>query len=599
MFQFTENPYSCQRFFSREVKIGNTALGGSNPIRIQSMCNTATMDTLATVEQSIRMIEAGCEYVRITAPGIKEAEHLAVIKNELYIRGFTTPLIADIHFNPKAAEVAAAIVEKVRINPGNYVDRNTDKFEFSEEEYRDELQRIAERLFPLIEICKKNQTALRLGSNHGSLSNRILNRYGDTPKGMVESAMEFIRICEQFDFRNLVLSMKSSNVKVMIASTRLLVATMKEEGMNYPIHLGVTEAGDAEDGRIKSAGGIGALLEDGIGDTIRVSLTEEPELEIPVARKIIDYYKNREIKEETEVQQTEYPVDPYRYARRTSQCIDNIGGFMPVAVFAKDAGGKADYSIGGNKIKNNGTMQEFELISAWNQPDEIKNDENIRFIILTNPQSLDFKDNALKESLKNQKNLIFITAFEGEGIKNHRLFFAQLLKANIQMPVIVKRTYHCQDKECFQIQAAADYSALLHDGFCDGIWLENPNFSDEEITATSFAILQASGVRITRTEFIACPSCGRTQFNIQAALKSIKERTSHLKGLKIAVMGCIVNGPGEMADAHYGYVGAGAAKISLYKGKNLVEKNIPETEAIEKLIGLIKQNGDWKEIAEV
>ena len=565
MNQFIENPYNYQRFKTRIVKIGNTALGGDNPIRIQSMTNTDTMNTDATVAQSIRMIEAGCEYVRITAPGVKEAENLANIKNKLLKKGYQTPLIADIHFNPKAAEIAASIVEKVRINPGNYVDRNTGKFEFTDKEYQEELVRIAERIFPLIEICKKNQTAIRIGTNHGSLSNRIINRYGDTPKGMVESAMEFIRILNGFDFNNLVLSMKSSNVKVMIASTRLLVAKMKEEGFNYPIHLGVTEAGDAEDGRIKSAAGIGALLHDGIGDTIRVSLTEDPEFELPVARKIIDFYNKTvvEVKSESSV----FPVNPYQYSRRKSLLINEIGSNQAVKIVGDI---NADYSFINNQLKNNITVLPIDYVI-------IDNIEEFEIEILQKKLS----DKILVFDLKTQNSF------------QERKLFSLLNKYQIVLPVIIKKTYNIADLELFQMKAAADFNALLVDGFVDGIWIENPNFDLGLITKTSFNILQACGVRISKTEFISCPSCGRTQFRIMDALKLIKERTSHLKGLKIAVMGCIVNGPGEMADAHYGYVGAGNGRITLYKGKEVVEKNIPENEALDKLIELIKANGDW------
>jgi len=566
MQQFTDNPYIYHRFQSRVVLIGNTPMGGHHPVRIQSMCNTDTMDTMATVTQTIRMIEMGCEYVRITAPGIKEAENLAVIKNELHKRGFTTPLIADIHFNPKAAEIAAAIVEKVRINPGNYIDRNTGKYDFSDQEYQQELGRIAERLLPLIEICKRNQTSIRIGTNHGSLSNRIISRYGDTPNGMVESAMEFIRILHGFDFHNLVLSMKSSNVKVMTASTRLLVASMKKEGYNYPIHLGVTEAGDAEDGRIKSAAGIGALLHDGIGDTIRVSLTEDPEIELPVARKIIALFKPNTSK--SKPKSLIFPVDPFQYTRRESIAINGIGGNHAVAIIG-DA--KADFSVQNNELNDNKTLQPLDYINF--------------------EKMTDVSENILKSI--NQKKVL-ITSFTENASMQERMFFAFLLQHHITLPVIVKKTYTTDDKESFQMKAAADLNTLLVDGFCDGIWIENPNFSVEMITETSFAILQACGVRITKTEFIACPSCGRTQFKIQDALKTIKERTSHLIGLKIAVMGCIVNGPGEMADAHYGYVGSGNGRITLYKGKKVIEKNIPENEAVDKLIALIKINGDWK-----
>jgi (E)-4-hydroxy-3-methylbut-2-enyl-diphosphate synthase len=565
MNQFIENPYNYQRFKTRIVKIGNTALGGDNPIRIQSMTNTDTMNTDATVAQSIRMIEAGCEYVRITAPGVKEAENLANIKNELLKKGYQTPLIADIHFNPKTAEIAASIVEKVRINPGNYVDRNTGKFEFTDKEYQEELVRIAERIFPLIEICKKNQTAIRIGTNHGSLSNRIINRYGDTPKGMVESAMEFIRILNGFDFNNLVLSMKSSNVKVMIASTRLLVAKMKEEGFNYPIHLGVTEAGDAEDGRIKSAAGIGALLHDGIGDTIRVSLTEDPEFELPVARKIIDFYNKTVVEDKSET--SVFPVNPFQYSRRKSLLINEIGSNQAVKIVGDI---NADYSFINNQLKNNTTVLPIDYVF-------IDNIEEFEIEILQKKLS----DKILVFDLKTQNSF------------QERKLFSLLNKYQIVLPVIINKTYNIADLELFQMKAAADFNALLVDGFVDGIWIENPNFDLGLITKTSFNILQACGVRISKTEFISCPSCGRTQFRIMDALKLIKERTSHLKGLKIAVMGCIVNGPGEMADAHYGYVGAGNGRITLYKGKEVVEKNIPENEALDKLIELIKANGDW------
>lgn len=565
MNQFTENPYHYQRFKTREVKIGNTALGGNNPIRIQSMTNTDTMNTEATVAQSIRMIEAGCEFVRITAPGVKEAENLANIKNELIKRGYHTPLIADIHFNPKAAEIAAAIVEKVRINPGNYVDRNTGKFEFTDKEYQEELERISERIFPLIEICKKNQTAIRIGTNHGSLSNRILNRYGDTPEGMAESAMEFIRILNAFDFNNLVLSMKSSNVKVMIASTRLLVAKMKTEGFNYPIHLGVTEAGDAEDGRIKSAAGIGALLHDGIGDTIRVSLTEDPEFELPVAQKIADFYTKTN--SENIAETSNYPVNPYQYNRRKTLKINDIGNNQTVKIVGDN---NADFSYKNNQLVNNKTSLAIECLIV----DDINN----------------FVNDTLHKNLSDK---ILVLDLKTQNSFQERKLFSLLNKYKNEIPVIIKKTYNTTDLEGFQMKAAADFNALLTDGFCDGIWIENPNFSVEIITKTSFNILQACGVRISKTEFISCPSCGRTQFRIMDALKLIKERTSHLKGLKIAVMGCIVNGPGEMADAHYGYVGAGNGRITLYKGKKVIEKNIAESEALDKLIELIKANGDW------
>ena len=546
---YTDLPFSFQRFLSREVHIGTTPLGGSNPIRIQSMTNTDTMDTEATVAQTIRMIEAGAEYVRITAQGVKEANNLAEIKNMLLQKGHTTPLIADIHFNPKAAEVAAAIIEKVRINPGNYVDRNTGKISFTEEEYADELKRITERLFPLIAICKQHKTAIRIGTNHGSLSERIMSRYGDTPKGMVESAMEFITICRSFDFHNIVLSMKSSNIKVMVQSTRLLVARMKEEGMNYPIHLGVTEAGDGEDGRIKSAGGIGALLQDGIGDTIRVSLTEDPEFELPVARKIVDFATYNLSKEAiiTHNNTLHYPINPFIYTKRKTNSFTNIGGNNQVEVFDI------------NTIKTYNSINKIEDINAINSEEAV------------------------------------VFNFNNNGIKQEREAFSNLINKDNRSPVIVRKNYEMNTLEDLQIKAAIDFSSLLVDGLCDGICIHNPYFTKEQLNETMLAVLQATGVRITKTEYISCPSCGRTQFRIQDGLKEIRQRTSHLKGLKIAVMGCIVNGPGEMADAHYGYVGAGNGKITLYKGKEVIEKNIDEALAVDALINLIKHNGDWKE----
>ena len=565
MKSFTDNPFQYKRFHTREVSIGNLPLGGNNPIRIQSMTNTDTMDTEATVLQCIRMKEQGCEYVRIATPGIKEAENLEKIKNTIIQKGYNIPLIADIHFNPKAAVVAAGIVEKVRINPGNYIDRNTGKTIFSEVEYNEETEKVKQRLAPLINICKKNGTAIRIGTNHGSLSNRIVSRYGDTPKGMVESAMEFIRILNNFDFHNLVLSMKSSNVKIMIASTRLLVATMRLEGYNYPIHLGVTEAGDAEDGRIKSSCGIGALLEDGIGDTIRVSLTEDPEFEIPVAKKIVSFYLKNDFAKPTNLT-VEFPVNPYTYQRRLTHQIHTIGNKQQVIIVGDN---NADYS----KVQD-----DFLLFNQTREIIHYKEYDNIKVF----------------NSLKKSENKLLVTAFKDNSVKSERNFFDYLIKSQNTTPVIVKRYYEIKDYETFQLKVAADFGALLVDGFCDGIWIENPYFNIKLLTSTSYAILQAMGIRISKTEFIACPSCGRTQFKIQDTLKQIKEKTSHLKGLKIAVMGCIVNGPGEMADADYGYVGAGKGKITLYKQKEIIEKNIPENNALEKLIEIIKANDDWK-----
>ena len=450
-------------FRSNTINIGNVALGGSNPIRIQSMTNTDTMDTMATVEQTLRLVEAGCEIVRITAPGIQEANNLYNIKNELVKRGCTVPLVADIHFNPQAAEIAASIVEKVRINPGNYVDRNVGKISYTDAEYNLEIEKITERLNKLIEICKRNDTAIRIGTNHGSLSERIVSRYGDTPMGMAVSAIEFANVCRSLDFNKLVFSMKASNVKVMVYSTRLFVQKMIEQGMNYPIHLGVTEAGDAMQGRIKSSAGIGTLLLDGIGDTLRVSLTEDPVAEIPVAKQIVDYLPRKEV--------------------RNQDILNLKTSFSPAD--------KSEYYT-----PRYSTMEEYQILQ----------------------------------------------------------------------------------------------SAVYAKAYIDGQVFEIDDNSD-----TALDIMQAVGAKISKAEYISCPSCGRTQYDIQQALQNIKVRTQHLKGIKIGVMGCIVNGPGEMADAHYGYVGAGKGKITLYKGKEVVRKNIPQQDAVDALIQLIKDNGDWVE----
>ncbi|MCD4772701.1 MAG: (E)-4-hydroxy-3-methylbut-2-enyl-diphosphate synthase [Bacteroidales bacterium] len=500
-------------FLSNEVKVGDVIIGGNNPIRIQSMTNTDTMDTFATVEQSIRMIDAGCELVRITAQNVKAAENLQNIKDELRKRGYTTPLIADIHFNPKAAETAARIVEKVRINPGNYVDKKSNK-NYTENEYRQELEKIKERLLPLLKICKENGTAIRIGVNHGSLSDRILNRYGNTPEGMVESAMEFANICKSFDFENLILSLKSSNTRAMIDANRLMVERMIAEGLNYPLHLGVTEAGGGEDGRIKSTVGIGTLLKEGIGNTIRVSLTEAPEYEIPIARKIIEFSKT--------ASQAEFFL------------IKNYKDYKHPLVISESRNTKADLFINNDRLidksGNQYPLQKFD-----------------------------------NKQIKNSGDLI-----------------------------IIKNSYQNLNKEDFIIKSSLDYSGFLLDGVCQGIWLDTNGFiSDEDTVQTAFDILQATGVRISKTEFIACPSCGRTLFNIQEALEKVSSKTKHLKGLKIAVMGCIVNGPGEMADADYGYIGAGKGKVNLYKKQEVIRKNIEEEKAVEALINLIKENGDW------
>lgn len=546
------------RFQSREVYVGDVPLGGLNPIRVQSMTNTDTNDTDATVRQILQLADAGCEYVRITAQGEREALNLANIRKMLHARGCRVPLIADIHFSHRAAESAAAIVEKIRINPGNYADRRlTVKQEYDDKEYELELERIAERIHPLLRICRENGTAIRIGSNHGSLSGRIMSRYGDTAEGMVESALEFARICDKSGFRSLVISMKSSNVRVMVQATRLLVAKMMTEGMAFPIHLGVTEAGDGEDGIIKSAAGIGALLNDGIGDTIRVSLTGDPILEIPVAKYIAGRYNNlpgqplvvnnqkRSDNHNIGIRE-DLLINPFRYTKHETFAAGSIGGNRPVQVLAE----KAD----------------------------------ILCIVDENNSAIGSVTDQVLEELR---------ILESEPRHLRSLLTTQSITDS--RPVVLKHVYHGLTVEDFMIDSAIDFGSMLIDGIGEAIWPVAPDLEQREVTRIAFGILQATRARITRTEFISCPSCGRTLFDIETTLRQIKERTGHLKGLKIAVMGCIVNGPGEMADADYGYVGAGRDSITLYKRSEVVRKNIPQAEALDTLINLIKESGDWKE----
>ncbi|MCD4665074.1 MAG: (E)-4-hydroxy-3-methylbut-2-enyl-diphosphate synthase [Bacteroidales bacterium] len=582
-------------YTSRIIQIGNLPLGGNNPIRIQSMTSTNTMDTKATVEQSIRMIDAGCEMVRITAQGVRESENLAVIKQGLKSKGYEVPIIADIHFNPKAAELAARIVDKVRINPGNYIDRNQGKVDYSELEYQAEIHKIRERLQPLITICKEHGTVIRIGSNHGSLSGRILSRFGDTPLGMVESAMEFVRICAGLDFHKLVLSMKASNVKVMVMANRLLIKRLQDEGFDYPIHLGVTEAGDAEDGRIKSAAGIGTLLHEGIGDTIRVSLTEDPEFEIPVAKRIINSsrFEVRSLKSKhpTYNLQPRTPnpeprtpnYNPFSYKRRETINVGNIGGDnVPVVIV----------SSGQKPIKPEDIDENF-------RPDYICTDfptpEGLTDIkIISEDISIEQLAKELtSEEAKSHKIILIINSDSGKPIQKIESLILSLIKNKIKTPVILKRNYIGLTDENFLIQSTSDFAFLLIDGLLDGIWIKSDKQDIKTISEISFGILQATGDRISKTEYIACPSCGRTLFNIQDTLQKIKAKTKHLKTLKIGVMGCIVNGPGEMTDADYGYVGSGPGKVTLYRSNHAIEKNINEIEAIEKLIDLIKADGKW------
>ena len=601
---------------SSEVHIGATPLGGKNPIRIQSMTNTVTMDTEACIEQAKRIVNAGGEYVRLTTQGLKEAENMREINIGLRSEGYMNPLVADVHFNAKVADVAALYAEKVRINPGNYVDaaRTFKQLEYTDEEYKAELEKIRARFVPFLNICKENHTAIRIGVNHGSLSDRIMSRYGDTPEGMVESCMEFLRICVEENFTDVVISIKASNTVVMVRTVRLLAAVMENEGMEFPLHLGVTEAGDGEDGRIKSALGIGALLSDGLGDTIRVSLSEAPEAEIPVARKLVNYvtahtdapYIPGEASEE---------FDFLRPTRRKTKAIRNIGGnHVPVVVaFHWEGNNTSDVQFMPDYIYTGRTLPEKKWPTAyivdadvWTKEAETWPAFNLNNINDIDTISADLKflfipylmlDQAIPVLKRHPEVVIISQSMHPNRLGEHRALVHQLMNEGLQNPVIFFQHYAECELEDFQIKAAADMGALVFDGLVDGICLLNQNnyIPSSAIEACAFGILQAGRLRTTKTEYISCPGCGRTLFDLQTTIARVKAATNHLKGLKIGIMGCIVNGPGEMADADYGYVGAGRGKISLYKQKECIEKNIPEAEAVEKLIELIKANGDWKE----
>jgi (E)-4-hydroxy-3-methylbut-2-enyl-diphosphate synthase len=663
------------RFVTREVTIGDVPMGGNNPIRIQSMTTTDTMDTIGTVEQTIRMVDAGCEYVRITAPSIKEANNLAEIKKQLRQRGYNVPLVADIHFTPNAAEVAARIVEKVRVNPGNYADKKKfDQIDYTDLEYRGELERIYQKFAPLVKICKEYGTAMRIGTNHGSLSDRIMSRYGDTPQGMVESAMEFIRMCETLNYYNLVVSMKSSNPQVMVQAYRLLVQTMVAEGMNYPLHLGVTEAGDGEDGRIKSAVGIGTLLEDGLGDTVRVSLTEEPEAEAPVAIALVKRYTERKAASEKQKAEKENlsafgsglsAHSPYEYKKReTYEANAFIGGHMvprvvvdlsrenlkdPAVMSAAgylyspllDKYNMAEQSVDFVYLADSlpsftlpGNLKQLYNYNTWKTlanktlchpvftlQEYIEANDNTSALNLVKIKNADLDTDAF-EMAAFDKTLVFVLETdELHGMADQRSFFLKLQEMGLDVPVIIKRSYSFESERSevksqnagadvtlpvtgnpqlttnLQLYAATDFGALLVDGFGDGIWIDAPQIATDVITSTAFGILQATRSRISKTEYISCPSCGRTLFDLMITTQMIRSRTSHLKGLKIGIMGCIVNGPGEMADADYGYVGSGTDKITLYRGKEAVKKNISSANALDELIGIIKGDGNWIEPA--
>ena len=609
--------FNYSRRETSEVNIGAVPLGGPNPIRIQSMTNTPTQDTEACVAQAKRIVDAGGEYVRLTTQGVKEAENLMNINIGLRSTGYMVPLVADVHFSPKVADVAAQYAEKVRINPGNYVDpgRTFKQLEYTDEEYAAELQKIRDRFVPFLNICKENHTAVRIGVNHGSLSDRIMSRYGDTPEGMVESCLEFLRICVDEKFTDVVISIKASNTVVMVKTVRLLVSVMEQEGMSFPLHLGVTEAGDGEDGRIKSALGIGALLADGLGDTIRVSLSEEPEAEIPVARKLVDYITSR--RNHPYIPGMEAPDFNYLSpVRRKTRPVRNIGGNHLPVVLADRMDGRMethpqftpDYIYAGRALPEQTEPGVQYILDAdvWKGEPDTWPAFNYAQLELMETCAAELKflftpymalTRKVVACLKQHPEAVVVSQSNHPNrVGEHRALAHQLTVEGLQNPVIFFQHYAEDTAEDLQVKAGADMGALIFDGLCDGIYLFNQGkLSHAVIDATAFGILQAGRIRTSKTEYISCPGCGRTLFNLQSTIARVKEATSHLKGLKIGIMGCIVNGPGEMADADYGYVGAGRGKISLYKQKECIEKNIPEEEAVEKLIELIKANGDYEE----
>ena len=648
---YTPSMFSYKRLQTLEVKIGDLLLGNHHPIRVQTMTTTDTMNTLATVEQTIRCIEAGAELVRITAPSKNEAHNLLEIKKELRKRGYQTPLVADIHFTPNAAEIAARIIEKVRVNPGNYADKKKFEFiEYTDAAYNEEIERIRERFTPLVKICKEHGTAMRIGTNHGSLRDRIMSRYGDSANGMVESAMEFLRIARDESYHNIVLSMKSSNPLVMVQAYRLLVQTMQREfGVCYPLHLGVTEAGDGEDGRIKSAIGIGTLLEDGIGDTIRVSLTEDPEFEIPVCLDLVKRYNNRKESSE-EAESIKLPYSPFEYKRRVSTAVENIGAKQVPVVVAnfkyagqlvpeqlhsigydydeatdkwKISDAAADFIYTGNQplsfalpgtLKNivdaevwdKDAVSQFPLFDLDGYLNTANKSSRLNFVLLDEHASL------LK--LKEEKNIVLCVKSDAENaMQSVRKVFVELASLGITHPVVLYTDSNKHTPDEHLIHLATETGALLLDGMGDGICLgfskgaqlENPKVKGRTYLPvkdiyqfannTAFSILQATRTRISKTEYISCPSCGRTLFDLQETTAKIRAVTNHLKGVKIAIMGCIVNGPGEMADADFGYVGSGPGKITLYRSKEIVKKNVDSEIAVDELINLLKESGAWLE----
>lgn len=609
-----EEYLNFKRRKTREVNVGGVPMGGDNSIRLQSMVNVSTMDTNAAVEQIKRIEEAGGEYVRLTTQGVREATNLGKIKQILLDSGDRIPLVADVHFNPQVADVAATLIDKVRINPGNYIEgiKRFKHFEYTEEEYQEELKKLENRFIPFLNLCKKHHTVVRIGVNHGSLSDRIMSRFGDTPKGMVESCMEFLRICVQEEFFDVVISMKSSIPLVMVESVRLLVQAMRDEGMNFPLHLGVTEAGEGEDGRVKSAVGIGVLLADGIGDTVRVSLSEAPEKEIPVARKLVDYAGH--FSEDVPFDSLERLIyKPNIYLRDETNKVGIIGAdqspivisdsrdseyiyeedFKPDFFYIKAKDSKRYLDDGVSIIVD---FEEWEgkgnpLFRADQLNDLLACKASIVFLKL---KISDLND-ALLERIKGEKHIVVIHELSrNNALMEQRYLHAILRSYNCLFPVVSYRSYETDDLETLQVQASVDLGSIWFDGLGNGLMISAPRFTSQEVVRLAFGILQAVRLRITKTEYISCPGCGRTMYNLEQTIAQIKKATAHLKGLKIGVMGCIVNGPGEMADADYGYVGSGRKLINLYKGKECVLKNIPEEDAVERLVELIKENEDWE-----
>jgi (E)-4-hydroxy-3-methylbut-2-enyl-diphosphate synthase len=629
------------------VKIGDIPLGSDHPIRVQSMTTVDTMNTEGSIEQVIRMVESGCEYVRITAPSVKEAQNLENIRKGLRARGYTVPLIADIHFTPNAAELAARIVEKVRINPGNYADKKRfELIDYTEDEYQRELERIREKFIPLLKICKEYGTAMRIGTNHGSLSDRIMSRYGDSPLGMVESALEFLRICEEFNYYDVVLSMKSSNPVVMVEAYRLLVNRLDAEGLKpYPLHLGVTEAGEGEDGRIKSAVGIGTLLEDGLGDTVRVSLTEDPELEAPVAAALINRYTHR-AEETTPIRPMETaPIHPFQYSRRKTKEVFNFGGsnvprviadfsaievntyeelrsvghfYLPVPDKWKMNDIGVDYLYTGARPSSFMLPMGLKEIVDYEAWKTIREREH-SFPLFTMAEfekaaeksttlnfiKIDAATQITKEQLADTPTVLVLQTDNAHAMPAMRRWMVDLIARGIDCPVVIQRTYSTENTDELSLFAATDCGGLLVDGLGDGIMLSAHHTPDStnagrlkhaaQQNSIAFGILQAARTRMSKTEYISCPSCGRTLFDLQETTALIRKRTDHLKGVKIGIMGCIVNGPGEMADADYGYVGIGKDKIALYRGQQVVKKSVVANNAVDELINLIKEDGKWFE----